>query len=90
MKNTMKLAFASAVLFIDIVLPNLAFACGSCYGAADSPATHGMNFAILSMIGITGGVLAAISSFFLYLRKRAQLYIVNDTEHLPNDNGGIL
>ena len=48
-----------------------------------------MNFAILSMIGITGGVLAAMTSFFLYLRKRAQLYLAADSEHPTNDDGGI-
>jgi hypothetical protein len=88
MKETMKVATVFAVL-AAVFLPSSVFACGSCYGAADSPATNGMNFAILSMIGITGGVLAAMSSFFLYLRKRAQMYLASDTEHQINDNGGI-
>jgi maltodextrin utilization protein YvdJ len=48
-----------------------------------------MNFAILSMIGITGGVLAMMTSFFLYLRKRAQLYLTAESEHSTNDDGGI-
>ena len=61
------------IVIMVLCFPDSVFACGSCYGAADSPATNGMNFAILSMIGITGGVLAAITSFFLYLRKRAQI-----------------
>jgi len=63
-------------------------ACGSCYGAADSSSTAGMNFAILSMIGVTGGVLAAMSSFFFYLRKRALLSVASETEHQTNDDGG--
>jgi len=88
MKRSMKLAFAFALLIMVLCFPSSVFACGSCYGAADSPATNGMNFAILSMIGITGGVLAAITSFFLYLRKRAQMYLAVDSEHPTNDNGG--
>jgi heme/copper-type cytochrome/quinol oxidase subunit 2 len=89
MKNTVKLSMAFAAVIFVLTLPNSVFACGSCYGAADSPATNGMNFAILSMIGITGGVLAAMTSFFVYLRKRARLYLAADTEQPTNDNGGI-
>ncbi len=89
MKNTMKLSLVSAVLIAALCLPSSVFACGSCYGAADSPATNGMNFAILSMLGITGGVLATMTSFFLYLRKRARLYLAADSEHPTNDDGGI-
>jgi heme/copper-type cytochrome/quinol oxidase subunit 2 len=89
MKNAIKLAAAFAIAIIFLFLPSSALACGSCYGAADSPATNGMNFAILSMIGITGGVLAMMTSFFLYLRKRAQLYLAADSEHPTNDDGGI-
>jgi len=90
MKSTMNLSLIFTALIVVLCLPSSVFACGSCYGAADSPATNGMNFAILSMIGITGGVLAMITSFFLYLRKRAQLYLLPaDSEHPTNDDGGI-
>lgn len=79
-------AFALIALFN----PASALACGSCYGAADTPATNGMNFAILSMLGITGSVLAALTSFFLYLRKRARLYLTTfDAHEMTNEKGGI-
>jgi len=79
-----------AVALIALFNPVSALACGSCYGAADTPATNGMNFAILSMLGITGGVLAAITSFFLYLRKRARLYLATtDAHEMTNEKGGI-
>ena len=91
MKLTLRLLGLS--LFVALVIstmPDLAQACGSCYGAADSSATSGMNFAILSMLGITGSVLAGLASFFLFLRKRARVYLtsngspaaVNETEAL--------
>ena len=82
--------FSLAIGGILLALPNVAFACGSCYGAADSPQTNGMNFAILSMIGVTGGVLTAMTSFFLYLRKRAKAYV--DTvsgQETTIENGGL-
>jgi heme/copper-type cytochrome/quinol oxidase subunit 2 len=78
------------VALITLFNPASALACGSCYGAADAPATNGMNFAILSMLGITGSVLAALTSFFLYLRKRARLYLATIDDHeMTNEKGGI-
>ncbi len=85
--------FATAVFIVALIAlctPAAALACGSCYGAADTPATNGMNFAILSMLGITGSVLAALTSFFLYLRKRARLYLAPiDAHDMTNEKGGI-
>lgn len=81
---------AFVVALIALFNPASALACGSCYGAADTPATNGMNFAILSMLGITGSVLAALTSFFLYLRKRARLYLATIDDHeMSNEKGGI-
>ena len=88
MKRTVLFAIASAALVMYLCLPGSVYACGSCYGAADSSATAGMNFAILSMIGITGGVLATMTTFFMYLRKRAKLYLADTSEHPTNDDGG--
>lgn len=47
-------------------------ACAVCYGDPQSPLTNGMNMAILSLLGITGGVLAAMVVFFVFVRKRAR------------------
>ena len=55
-----------------ILLPHVGGACPSCYGAADAPMTEGLNMALLSLLGVTGGVLAGFVSFFLALRKRAR------------------
>ena len=79
-----------AVAALSMAIPNMLLACGSCYGAADSPQTNGMNFAILSMIGVTGGVLTAMTSFFLYLRKRAKAYAASMSgEDSTIENGGL-
>ena len=47
-----------------------AAACPSCFGAPDAPATHGMNMAIIALLGVTGSVLMALGSLFLRIRKR--------------------
>jgi hypothetical protein len=54
------------------VLPLVANACPSCYGDPDSPMTHGMTMAILSLLGITATVLGGLVLFFLYLRHRTR------------------
>ena len=60
------------IVGIFLLIPEFLSACPSCYGAADAPMTEGMNMAILSLMGVTGSVLVAFVSFFVYLRKRAR------------------
>jgi hypothetical protein len=55
-----------------LTLSSAASACPSCYGNPDESATQGMNFAILSLLGVTSGVLVAFGAFFLQLRRRAR------------------
>jgi hypothetical protein len=57
---------------ILLALPHAVSACPNCYGNPDEAATQGMNFAILSLLGITSGVLVAFGAFFLQLRRRAR------------------
>lgn len=59
------------VLGVIVVLNSAAMSCPTCYGAPDSPQTEAMQWAILSLLGITGSVLAGMSAFFIYLRKRS-------------------
>jgi len=49
------------------------YACPNCYGDPESPLTDGMNMAIISLLGVTGGVLTGLVGFFLYLRRRFRL-----------------
>jgi len=63
------IAVCAAIL---VMIPRVLSACPSCYGNPDEAMTQGMNFAILSLLGITGGVLAAFAAFFIQLRRRAR------------------
>lgn len=56
------------VMFTSTVTP-----CPACYGDLDSPTGDGMNLAILFLLVVTGGVLSAFVSFFVYMRKRTRL-----------------
>ena len=72
---------------VVVFAPNV-WACPSCYGAADGPMIDGMNMAILAMLGITGAVLASISSFFLMMRRRLKrLRSISPDQPYVNEKG---
>ena len=73
-----------------LIDPSYALACPSCYGAADSPMVDGMNMAILAMLGITGCVLAAISSFFIIMRRRLKQLRGSLAAHASVNEQGVL
>lgn len=62
----------SSVLLVLLFTESL-LACPVCYGASDSPMAEGVNAAIFVLLGITGTVLAAFATFFIYLRKRSRM-----------------
>lgn len=59
-------------LGLDLILPQIASACATCFGAADSPMTKGMNNAILMLIGVVGLVYVGIGKVALDFRKRSR------------------
>ena len=58
--------------FAWFALPQAALACATCYGAPDSPQTHGMNNAILTLIGFVGLMYVGIGKVFLDFRRRSK------------------
>jgi heme/copper-type cytochrome/quinol oxidase subunit 2 len=75
------------VLFATVLTGTTdAWACPSCYGAADGPMIDGMNMAILTMLGITGSVLGAITSFFVMMRRRLKR-LRNSNQAFVNQDG---
>lgn len=57
--------------FLALAAAPSAFACATCYGASDSPLAKGMNWGIMVLLGFIGAVLVAVSSFFVYIARRA-------------------
>lgn len=55
-----------------IVFTRAASACSTCYGDPAAPQTHGMNMAILFMIGVIGTLLILFAAFFVHLWIRAK------------------
>lgn len=59
-----------------------AFACSTCFGAQDSPQTHGMNMAIFAMLGTTYALFGAMltTAFFLWRKTRRELQSSSSNE----------
>ena len=68
--NFLKILFLSII----IAIPKIGFACATCYGAPDAPATQGLNHAILVLFGFISIVLMGIVFTFISLRNRAKAY----------------
>jgi type IV secretory pathway VirB2 component (pilin) len=65
-------ALAAVAAAAWLALPEAAAACATCYGAADSPMTQGMNNAILTLIAVVGVVYVGIGKVFLDFRRRSR------------------
>lgn len=61
----------AATLCVLAFQPHSLFACAACYGASDSPMAKGMNWGILSLLGVVAVVLGSVASFFVFLGKRS-------------------
>jgi len=61
----------SGLLLTLALRPGSLLACAACYGQSDSPMANGMNWGIMSLLVVIGGVLGGVAAFFIYLARRA-------------------
>lgn len=61
-----------AAVALALVLPQIASACATCFGAPDAPMTKGMNNGILVLIGVVGMVYVGIGKVALDFRRRSK------------------
>jgi len=54
------------------IAPSAALACPVCFRALEAPIADAVNTAVLALLGVTIGVLAAFATFFIYLIRRAR------------------
>jgi p-aminobenzoyl-glutamate transporter AbgT len=70
------LAGATGIAMISgiawLALPGVAAACATCFGDPQSPATQGLNNAILMLLGVVGVVYVGIGKLFWDFRKRSK------------------
>jgi len=60
---------------------NSLLACAACFGKTDSNLAQGMNWGIFSLLAVIVCVLGVLSTFFIFLAKRAAM--VRELEPVP-------
>jgi cytosine/uracil/thiamine/allantoin permease len=64
-----------AMIALCIVGTWAASACTACYGQkTDSPLAQGMNWGIISLLGVILSVLAGVAGFFVFLARKAATF----------------
>ncbi|HIF82256.1 MAG TPA: hypothetical protein EYQ37_00035 [Candidatus Marinimicrobia bacterium] len=58
------------LLFLLLFIPETADACATCFGDPSAPASQGMNWAIITLLGVTGGVLGGVISTIISIGKK--------------------
>ena len=58
------------VLFF--MAPDIISACATCYGAPDAKATMGMNWAIITLLGVTGVVLGGVIKAIISISNKTK------------------
>ncbi len=48
---------------VMLIAAGTASACSVCFGDPDNAQSHGMNMAILTLLGVTGGVMGTVVAF---------------------------
>ena len=64
----------SLLLFILVLTPDNLFGCATCFGDPSAPAVQGMNWAIITLLGVTGGVLGGVTHTIMTIRKKTKKF----------------
>jgi heme/copper-type cytochrome/quinol oxidase subunit 2 len=77
---TVKRSVLAALVMLASMAPRALLACAVCYGASDAAQTRGMNFGMITMLGVTGVVLGSFGGMIFCFARRARRH---DTELTP-------
>ena len=62
------------LLFILALTPDNLFGCATCFGDPSAPATQGMNWAIITLLGVTGSVLGGVIHTIVTISKKTKKF----------------
>ena len=62
------------LLFILVLTPDNLFGCATCFGDPSAPAVKGMNWAIITLLGVTGGVLGGVIHTIVTISKKTKKF----------------
>lgn len=89
LQNKSLLRVLSAACLGVLFVPQPLWACAACYGQSDSAMAAGMNWGILSLLGMIVFVLGGVAGFFVFLARRAvKTAALNPAAALPAAVGG--
>jgi hypothetical protein len=77
---TVKQSVLAVLVMLVSMAPRALLACAVCYGASDAAQTRGMNFGMITMLGVTGVVLGSFGGMIFCFARRARRH---DTELTP-------
>lgn len=61
------------VIAAMLLAPELGWSCATCFGESDAPMARGMNWGILTLLGVIGSVLAGFIAFFVHIGRRSSV-----------------
>lgn len=67
----------SSIILVIVIfgfVPDTASACATCFGDPSAPASQGMNWAIITLLGITGTVLGAVIHTIVTISRRSKKF----------------
>ena len=71
----MKRIFLIPILLSILALtPDNLFGCATCFGDPSAPAVKGMNWAIITLLGVTGGVLGGVIHTIVTISKKTKKF----------------
>ena len=71
MNTNIKIILILSVLLMN---PDISHACATCFGDPAAPATEGMNWAIITLLGVTGGVLGGVIRSIVVIGRRTKKF----------------
>ena len=69
-----KILLIPILLFILALTPDNLFGCATCFGDPSAPATQGMNWAIITLLGVTGSVLGGVIHTIVTISKKTKKF----------------
>ena len=79
MKNRESTRLLTMVAALVVLAPAAVWACPICFGGdPDSPIAQGVNWAVFTLLGVTGGVLSGFVGFIFHLMKRSRQALGDD------------
>lgn len=55
-----------------LFVPDSVEACATCFGDPSAPAAKGMNWAIITLLGVTGGVMGGVIGTIISIAKKTK------------------